>query len=160
MRKIFEIPNPFYWLKALFNKCKRKHIHIYYKLVADIAMDNNTNHLVFKCDCGEVEIKHFHRESEFYKSLKRYMKKIPTAEQFLQSEICDHLTDAQRAIEFAKLHVEAALKEASEKATLLNDGEESNMSRYVVSDGNHYSETEIDVSKESILNSYPLDNIK
>jgi len=47
-----------------------KHVHDY-KLVFDTAMDNNTNHLVFKCKCGEIELKHVHRESEVYKSLKR-----------------------------------------------------------------------------------------
>ena len=64
MRKTFEIPNPFYWLFG-------KHVHNYNKLVSDTAMDNNTNYLVFKCKCGEIELKHVHRESEFYKSLKR-----------------------------------------------------------------------------------------
>jgi hypothetical protein len=52
-------------------------------------------------------------------------------------------------IEFAKLHVEAALKEASEKAKTI----------YIEPDGcatgDYY-----DVDKESILNSYPLDKIK
>lgn len=58
------------------------------------------------------------------------------------------LSDAQKSveimIEFAKLHVEAALKEASEKAT-------------VYADEGGYSEF---VDEQSILNSYSLDNIK
>ena len=49
-------------------------------------------------------------------------------------------------IEFAKLHVEAALKEASEKADYITDGQE------------HI--TDIWIDKNSILNSYPLDKIK
>lgn len=47
-------------------------------------------------------------------------------------------------IEFAKLHVGAALKEASEKSTCM--------------DGDPYYSDMID--KESILNAYPLENIK
>lgn len=47
-----------------------RHVHDY-KLVQDTAMDNNTNHLIFRCKCGELELKHVHRESEVYKSLKR-----------------------------------------------------------------------------------------
>ena len=92
------------------------------------------------------------------------MAEILTAEEFLESQ---HETVPniefdirQVMIEFARMHVEQALKEASDKATLLTDGEDSRISRYVVSDGNHYSETEIDVNKDSILNSYPLSNIK
>lgn len=53
-------------------------------------------------------------------------------------------------IEFAKLHVEAALKEASVKAEIYYDYEGNTGSEY---------NTEY-VSKESILKSYPLDNIK
>lgn len=53
----------------------------------------------------------------------------------------------QLAIEFAKLHVEAALKQASEEAK----------TTWVTTD--FYDNTKI-VSKSSILNSYPLTNIK
>lgn len=82
------------------------------------------------------------------------MAKIPTAEKYLQgSETYDKdyptisLYDAeQRMIEFAKMHVEAALKEASEKANYNTYGHE------------HIEEVWID--KDSILNSYPLTNIK
>ena len=70
------------------------------------------------------------------------MEKIPTAEEFL---IINDDKDfrlsmsgtyvSEMMIEFAKLHVEAALKEASEKF-------------------DHYS------NKNAILGSYSLDNIK
>ena len=50
-------------------------------------------------------------------------------------------------IEFAKLHVEAALKHASEKAELSNKPKFSGDYNLVV-------------DEESILNSYPLENIK
>lgn len=93
---------------------------------------------------------------------------IPTAEEFF-NEFCKkrtrvgQLNNIERLdimVEFAKLHVEAALKAASEKATLLENGNLTYFDRYIVEEGNHYSETEIDVNKDSILNSYPLENIK
>jgi hypothetical protein len=81
------------------------------------------------------------------------MEKIPTAEELIETNYFHlHLdTDSiclgsihDAMIEFAKLHVEAALKEASER----------------------YEYDEIHISdnpeflKDSILNSYPLNNIK
>jgi hypothetical protein len=86
---------------------------------------------------------------------------IPTADTFfLNNYFSDSLSDddkklwlecnrqakesVQIMIEFAKLHVEAALKAASEKAT-------------VYADEGGYSEF---VDEQSILNSYSLDNIK
>jgi hypothetical protein len=72
------------------------------------------------------------------------MEKIPTAEEIMQKHLdphdclrlskCYEMT-LEAMIEFAKLHVEAALKEASTKF-------------------DHYS------NKDVILNSYPLENIK
>ena len=87
------------------------------------------------------------------------MENITTTEDFLQdhlqiSHFFDDKTDRmvcfsddvqQAMIEFAKLHVEAALKEASEKARLKE-------LEIHLSDGS--------VDKDSILNSYPLENIK
>lgn len=71
---------------------------------------------------------------------------IPTAEEFLLKYVKNpDLTSNFKNIivEFAKLHVEQALKEASEEA-------------YVeVLDYNDY-----EVNKDSILNAYPLENIK
>ena len=61
------------------------------------------------------------------------MEKIPTAEEMEMSGEFESYQDMM--IKFAKLHVEAALKAASE-ATLLYD------------------------FKEEITNSYPLENIK
>ena len=74
------------------------------------------------------------------------MKNIPTAEEFFEQGG----TYPELAIEFAKLHVQAALQAASEKAeTRLN----TNYS--LDSDNWDYS-----VDSSSILNSYPLDKIK
>lgn len=94
------------------------------------------------------------------------MNKIPTVEEFLDNPKYvqdNHQYNTKLAmIEFAKLHVEAALKEATEKHYLMIDGisEKSNGQKYIVDEGNHYSETEIEVSKDSILNAYSLTNIK
>ena len=77
---------------------------------------------------------------------------LPTAYQFLTNftDEPDDDTIYKAMIEFAKLHVEAALKEASEKAKLTSEVCE------VLQE--HWFEEYID--KNSILNSYPLDNIK
>ena len=72
------------------------------------------------------------------------MKKIPTAEEFMN--LYHGSTNKHALIEFAKLHVEAALKAASEEADYITDGQE------------HITDVWID--KDSILKSYPLDNIK
>ena len=79
------------------------------------------------------------------------MEQIPTAEEFLKSKGCNYIlqkgklyfSDVTREdmIEFAKLHVEAALYVASERADLTDNG------RFPY------------VDKDSILNSYSLDNV-
>ena len=71
------------------------------------------------------------------------MSKIPTAEEFYKQTtgcIINHGDVKTAMIEFAKLHVEAALKEA-EIAGQNNWGNSKKM-------------------KDAILNSYPLENIK
>ena len=74
---------------------------------------------------------------------------IPTAEEFLrQKAFINGMTrDDQRVamIEFAKLHVEAALKEALENIPCLGSS----------TDIATYEEVE-----EAVLNAYPLTNIK
>ena len=82
------------------------------------------------------------------------MSKIPTAEEFIQQFAKDFKTKyegnggtvANLMIEFAKLHVKAVLEAASEKADTCEKA---------VSRGH---ETVVD--KDSILNAYPLSNIK
>ena len=75
------------------------------------------------------------------------MEKIPTADNYLKRYIGKAIIGygdiSHLMIEFAKLHVKAALKEASEKGyiTYSKFGDEI-------------------IHKDSILNSYPLDNIK
>ena len=69
---------------------------------------------------------------------------IPTAEEFLETDKDWNRTTAQMMIEFAKLHVEAALEEANRKVIVTY----------------YYDEGGIRVNKDSILNSYPLENIK
>jgi len=76
------------------------------------------------------------------------MSKIQTAKQFLLDKgfpgFANHSLCKSWMIEFAKLHVTAALKAASEKAQ-------------VYADEGGYSEF---VDEQSILNSYPLEKIK
>jgi hypothetical protein len=69
---------------------------------------------------------------------------VPTAEEFNNDIRYVTYSLDEKLITFAKLHVEAALKEASEKAS-------------VYADEGGYSEF---VDEQSILNSYPLENIK
>jgi hypothetical protein len=74
------------------------------------------------------------------------MKDIPTAKELFDKmlEENDECTSTEMMIEFAKLHVEQALKEASEID--------------VVSGRSYKHRAEHD--KKSILNSYPSSNIK
>jgi hypothetical protein len=83
------------------------------------------------------------------------MDKIPTAEEFINSnlnpqrsgriDIIEIEHSVRIMIEFAKLHVEAALKAASENVKLTYD---------------HYDDMAAYVDRNSILNAYPSDNIK
>jgi hypothetical protein len=88
--------------------------------------------------------------------------KIPSAEEFLKSRNI-HVFDGNEGlheknfnviknslVSFAKIHVEAALKAASGKATTKNIWEGNTGSEYC----------DVVVDKNSILNSYPLKNIK
>ena len=80
------------------------------------------------------------------------MEKIPTAEEIIDKMVkfasvndtinCTVYSLSQVMIEFAKMHVETALYIASERADLTDNG------RFPY------------VDKDSILNSYSLDNIK
>jgi hypothetical protein len=86
--------------------------------------------------------------------------KIPTAEEFAWDKIDFQTTLAEMKyqevyylmIEFTKLHVESALKEASNKALLKDEG------RYVLGDEDWHEDLVVD--KKSILNAYPLTNVK
>lgn len=82
--------------------------------------------------------------------------KIPTTEEMMKRGTGNflHCTDYEDAIEamkkFAKLHVEAALKEAAEKAKIKYE--------YSGNTGSEYCDEYVD--QNSILNAYPLTNIK
>ena len=87
------------------------------------------------------------------------MEKLPTPDEFLKDNKYPPYTEngglgthyvKDAMILFAKLHVEAALKEASEKAKTKED-------IAIFAEGTF--ETQI-VDKDSILNAYPLTNIK
>lgn len=74
--------------------------------------------------------------------------KLPTAEEFYKQTGGDiyyfTLAYKENMKNFAKLHVEAALKAASEKVS----------HKHVV-----YNAT-FEINKDSILNSYPIENVK
>jgi hypothetical protein len=80
--------------------------------------------------------------------------KIPTANELFEQYHGFEADSSSRDIislmvEFAKLHVEAALKEASEKASLTDFAYE------FLQEGAYDA-----IDKETILKAYPLDNIK
>ena len=81
------------------------------------------------------------------------MNKIPTAEEYLLSKgfsgFAKHTLTKKWLIEFAKIHVEAALKSASEKAKM----------NIVVPPLTREEQYTV-INKESILNAYDLNNIK
>ena len=80
------------------------------------------------------------------------MKKIPTAEEFNNDIRYVTYSLDEKLITFAKLHVEKALKEASENATVTPIDHEE------ISEGSFRPIWGVD--DDSILNSYPLNNIK
>ncbi len=109
------------------------------------------------------------------------MAQIPTAENVIRSQFCEGEFDEimgylnnsiepsikQAMIEFAKMHVEAALKEASEKVTWKMESfdtyfGDSRAFDFIDTDyaGDPSTGHNVLVDKDSILNSYPLSNIK
>ena len=85
------------------------------------------------------------------------MKKLPTADEFYDKSDHDSIIDIM--IDFAKLHVEAALKEASKK-TFVEFIDLTSDEIFDYSDVLYDDNIGITVNKESILNAYPLTNIK
>jgi len=85
---------------------------------------------------------------------------IPTAKQLFDEMLSknDECTSTEMMIEFAKIHVEAALKEASNRAYVQRMNEDtSNKTTSLIYLENGVYHT---VSRKSILGSYPLSNIK
>jgi hypothetical protein len=81
------------------------------------------------------------------------MEKIPTAEEFYKNYPMKVLTKGrihEMLCEFAKLHVEAALKAAVDKAILGKQG----------AFGTYWNRGDLVLDEESILTAYPLNNIK
>ena len=91
------------------------------------------------------------------------MSKIPTAEEFYKQTtgcIINHGDIKIAMIDFAKLHVAKALKEVSENISLKesssNEINNNNISPFITADDN----TVWIINNDSILNAYPLENIK
>jgi hypothetical protein len=79
---------------------------------------------------------------------------VPTARELFDkmTDENDEITSTEMMIEFAKIHVEAALKEASKKAKITE--------RKVTLDNTGGYVRVPTIYKRYILNSYPLENIK
>ena len=81
------------------------------------------------------------------------MEKIPTAEEFMRTFTTGKTEETPQEyvqdmlIEFAKLHVEAALKLITTEATVETINKYSPEEHHIV-------------NQDSILNAYPLENIK
>ncbi len=93
--------------------------------------------------------------------------KIPTAEEFIEKNYYSLPSELEEISwlmqEFAKLHVEAALKEASKKSYMLRDLGENEKGNFTIEKLKSYNDEEgypIYIDKNSILNAYPLTNIK
>jgi hypothetical protein len=93
------------------------------------------------------------------------MEKIPTAEEILSKKFSElkssfDLNDIKDCmIEFAKLHVEQALKEASE-SRCIKMHDKIWFAQSLEPGTKILDRVNITVDKDSILNSYPLENIK
>ena len=81
---------------------------------------------------------------------------MKTAAEFFDEGNFNNVTDM--LIEFAKMHVQEALKQASEKAFVeyidLNTDEIFDYTDVITDD-----DVEVNINKDSILNAYPLENI-
>jgi hypothetical protein len=95
------------------------------------------------------------------------MEQIPTAKEFCrkrhnESDPTISWIDFNEMVmvEFAKLHVEAALKEASENAKASLGKDWISRKEQKIHPGQLVDTIIIKVDKDSILNSYPLTNIK
>lgn len=89
------------------------------------------------------------------------MNKIPTAKALFNKMLGenDECTSTEMMIDFAKLHVEAALKQASEdgKIELSKDWIRK---EETIRPGSLIAPITIKINKDSILQAYPLTNIK
>jgi hypothetical protein len=80
------------------------------------------------------------------------MKNNITAEKFRKILLKEkgRISENDLMIEFAKLHVTAALKKASEESYVDNNHHQ----------GDYFDSDNFEVNKDSILNAYDLNNIK
>ena len=86
------------------------------------------------------------------------MTNLPTAEEYLnrdESGVFNKIDITQAMIGFAKIHVEAALKEASEKVIMLDTNEDC----HIEDDEGNFPDLYV-IDKTSILTAYPPDKIR
>lgn len=101
------------------------------------------------------------------------MEKIPTAKKLIRAQFCDGEFDemmeylntsvessiVDAMLEFARLHVEKALNEASKKSKI-DIGKNYTVDEITLHPTSLIDTVVIKANVESILESYPLDNIK
>ena len=85
---------------------------------------------------------------------------IPTADEFFLQNNGQHQSVSKMMIEFAKLHVEAALEAASCNAILASYDNKANKPGESLFKTITSNDVEWRPCSESILNAYPLKNIK
>ena len=106
-----------------------------------------------------------------YQTMNRFkIMSIPTAKEFVLNQNDGYLAGDYTPNEvyrimigFAKMHVEAALKAASEEVTLIKDLGEDDEGNFICEKLKTYNDEEgypIYIDEDSILNAYPLNNIK
>ena len=86
-------------------------------------------------------------EKDYYKS---FIKECNVNEQ------TGYFFTPEQLNQFISNVIKDTLDTAAEKATLLADGKLTYYNRYIVQEGNHYSEIEIDVDKQSITNTFDI----
>lgn len=91
---------------------------------------------------------------EIYKKFPESFKSKVSEKAYLELHVNGRINGIEQnypemMIEFAKLHIKTALKEASEKGEITH--------KYIMASDNEW---ETIVDKDSILNAYPFENIK
>lgn len=101
--------------------------------------------------------------NKIMKTIDEYFKEYSYLYQFEEGP-SEYLIDKEdfklAMIEFAKLHVKAALEAASNKASILSDGEDIGSSFTWEAYNTSRGDIEYEINKDSILNCYPDTLIK
>lgn len=93
-----------------------------------------------------------------------YLKEIHYYDWLVKShndDLIDHVKQqegyfftSEQLNEYTQRIIKQALQTAAENVSLLEDGKKVCYPRYIIEEGNHYNQTEIDVDKQSITNTF------